>query len=204
MAEWAEKNIRIELRLSKTGLRIKGNVSILDLGQPKMDFLFHSLSGISAMIPISIYDRIEVQDMLGPQIVLGHTLIGTDLLVLEPSPLQKPSVTEIERVCNQLRLWVKLKTAVALFTGDSAHLTVSSCTVEEPNPGVFFLIDRCSHNLHIINPANSEHIAPSSKIDDSEVWIFGKDSNNPLWIVEGTDSPEQILKRFNSLTNLIQ
>jgi len=177
----------------------------MELGNGDGDFRFYSPFGVSSLIFLSIYDKITIEQIGDKtKIILEFKQFESYKVAISPAEINKPTSEQIEQVCIQFRLWIKLKTELMVFTGNNMHITAELCTPSEPASGKFFLSNAHSKMAHIIDPAQSEIIAFNSTDGRTDIVLFDQDTKYSISISDVQDSPERILQRFGTHSRSIQ
>jgi hypothetical protein len=202
LVDWSEKHVPVELVAGRSGLKIMGYLSKMQLDPSHDDFIFKTPFGIMALVFPMIYDDVRVDELLldKPVVFLSNPRFPDDGLRLEAHPSYAASTEQAKKAGEIFGIWIQEGAKVIVTIGDELRVSGCVCEMTKAGENSFVLTDRQAKAIHIVFPEESGIIEIEHRESGAEVTLYSRRSNSHITIrkaPEGAvESTEELLVRY--------
>jgi hypothetical protein len=204
LQEWAAKNIELEYSAG-VGATFTGTISELSLDERRTSFLFRNDFGVHAPLSTDVYNRIEIVEIGDLPIRVGFFRNGAsgDDFSVTPKDVRSKPKKNFKEVYELFRRWERLDTMLMIHTGDAMRITVAPGKVKELSDRFMFTIAD-TETIHLVLPDQSSFIHIEAEDNKVTVMLYNERSGLHFAVTNRAERPEDAIRRFSTLTTLIQ
>ncbi|MGA3334031.1 MAG: hypothetical protein ABSC62_07685 [Terracidiphilus sp.] len=204
MVKWSDEASDVLLkqgRVNFLGKVVRFPSDTQDLGH----FMFKTSFGVHATILLIGFDEVTVGGLPGlpPHITLIERDSKEPPITLSSIEGIRPNPSDIQRVIDQFRSWIKTRSMVQVAIGDGTRMSLNKCNVGELSGGMFTFFDEASHLTHLVSAKDSSTIELSVENGTTSIVLTNREANSYLTITDAVESPEEIFARFASFSRRI-
>jgi len=204
--KWVDEQLPIELTPGSLWVHFMGYLVRLNFDSNLGDFMFKSAFGVSSLVFLLCYDEITVDELIPQkkQVILNMSKFPEDRLRLSAHEGFRPKAEQVQQVCDQFRVWVKLGSSLTVTIGDNMRVSASNCDIKEAGTDTFMLRDLQAKTIHVVFPSESDVIEVDRKESRTGIVLHNRNTNSYISVTDRTESPEEIIQRFPLHTRILQ